>query len=166
MAVKSRSVVGILLMALVCLFSYCGYIFFETVVSICLLYVCAKTLYGLCMYNFATDEALFRYEQNLALRAGFCTTDVFLIRTRNIFLNLLFIIYFTGATFYAPNSILKVLSLAALLMWVFDLLKTFTGYFKNNESNEWTYSDSVLEALMWAQNILSLFLAVVKLVTV
>ena len=166
MAVKSRSAMGLFLMVLVCLFSYCGYIFFETVVSVCMLYVCIRSLYGLCMYNFATDEALFRYEQSLASRAGAFAEDIFLIRTKNIFLNLLFIIYFTGAVLYAPNSVMRVLSSAALFLWVFDLGKTVTMYIKKQVSGEWSFFDSVLEAVMWTQNILSVILALFKLITI
>ena len=92
MAVKSRSAIGLFLMALVCLFSYCGHIFFETVVSVCVLYVCLRSLYGLCIYNFATDEMLFRYEQNLALKAGVMTGDIFIIRMKNMFLTVFLIL--------------------------------------------------------------------------
>ena len=166
MAVKSRSAVSLFLMALICLFSYCGYIFFETVVSLCMLYVCVKSLYGLCMYNFATDEALFRYEQNLASKAGVFTEDIFLIRIKNIFLNMLFIIYFIGASVFAESFLLRILSSAALLMWVFNLGNTVVGYFKKQISTEWTLCDSVFEALMWTQNILSVILALLKLMTV
>lgn len=166
MAVKSRSAMGLFLMALVCLFSYCGYIFFETVVSVCVLYVCIRSLYGLCMYNFATDEALFHYEQSLSLRAGVVVEDIFLTRTKNIFLTLLFIIYFTGASVFAPNSFLKVLSSLALLMWTFDLVKTVFGYFKNQVDKEWTYIDSVFEGIVWIQNIVSVILAIFKLITI
>lgn len=166
MAVKSRSAIGLFLMALVCLFSYCGHIFFETVVSVCVLYVCLRSIYGLCMYNFATDEMLFRYEQNLALKAGVLTEDIFVIRIKNMFLTLLFIIYFAGAFAFAPNSFFKVLYLSALLMWIFDLVKTVAGYFKRQENEEWTCVDSVFEAIMWIQNILSVVLAIFKLITI
>lgn len=166
MAVKSRSAMGLFMMALICLFSYCGYIFFETVVSVCMLYVCVKSLYGLCMYNFATDEALFRYEQNLASKAGVFTDDIFLIRIKNIFLNLLFIIYFAGISVFVEDSLMRILSSAALLMWVFSLISTVFSYFKKQISTEWTYYDSMLEALMWIQNILSGILALLRLMTV
>jgi len=166
MAVKSRSAMGLFLMALLCLFSYCGYIFFETVVSVCLLYICIRSLYALCMYNFATDEALFRYEQSLSLRAGVVTEDVFIIRIKNIFLTLLFIIYFMGASVFAPNSFLKILSSAALLMWMFDLVKTVFSYFKNQTDKEWTYVDSIFEGIMWTQNVISIILALFRLITI
>lgn len=166
MAVKSRSMVGLFLIALMCLFSYCGYIFFETVVSVCMLYVCMKSLYGLCMYNFATDEALFRYEQNLAAKAGSFSDDIFIIRVKNICLNLLFIIYFSGAALFAPNSLSRIFAIAALVLWVFDLGKTVVGYFKKYTNEEWTIYDGIFEAVMWVQNILTVVLALLRLMTV
>lgn len=165
MAVKSRSAAGLLLMAIVCLFSYCGYIFFETVVSICLVYVCVNALYGLCMYNFATDEALFRYEQSKAKKGPVSEEDAFFIKVKNVFLNILFIIYFSGIAVFDADFAFRIPAFFALLLWIFDFAKNNISLFKKNADTEWTLTDSALETVMWVQCILSVVIAVLKLMT-
>lgn len=165
MAVKSRSAAGLLLMAIICLFSYCGYIFFETVVSICLVYVCINALYGLCVYNFATDEALIKYEQSKAQKGPISEEDAFFIKVKNVFLNILFIIYFAGITVFDTDFAFRIPAFFALLLWVFDFLKNNISYFKKNIEAEWSWTDSLLEAVMWVQSGLSVVLAVLKLMT-
>ncbi len=166
MAVRTRSAFGLFVLAVICLFSYCGFIFFEAVVSLCVLYVCSKSLYSLFMYNFASDEALFKYEQRLQLKSGVLSGDIFLIRFKNIFLYTLFIIYFWGAITFAPNRTLKVVSMVLIALWTFDLVKTVWGYFVKPKDDVFRISDAVFEIVMWIQNILSEIFAVIILMTV
>lgn len=167
MAAKSRSATGVLIMALLWFFSFCGYIFFEAVVSLCIIYVCIKSLYGLCMYNFASEEALLTYERNMAEKSPVSLKNAFFIKLKNILLYLLFIIYFAGAALIAPNSLLKIFACAAFLLWTFDMSKSFVRCFRTGKyEGKWCFWDGVFEALMWIQNILSVFLAALKLITI
>lgn len=165
MTANKKSVASLFLIMVICLFSYCGYIFFETVAAVCLLYLCTKSLYRLLIYNFATDEALFRYEHNLALKSKLFPEDVFFVRMKNIFFYLLFIIYFSGEIVFAPNIYIRIFAAAALFMWLFDFGKTIASYAKKYDYTH-CFCDSVLEFLMWVQIILSIALAAFKLITV
>lgn len=117
-------------------------------------FVCGKSLFTLFIYNFASDEMLYRYEEKVRpVSEG----DIILRRILNLSLTVLFAVFFLFGGLSAFGAI-KYAAYFAAALWVFDFIKTIYSYFNKDFSDEYTIKDIIFEALMWCQNIISLII--------
>jgi len=125
---------------------------FDFFMCLAIIYVCIKSLRKLFIYNFASDEILDKYEASIK---PLTKDDILARRTINISATILFTVFFAGK-YFCLTGIIKYAALIAAALWLFDLIKIIHTYIaKPDFSEDYTVFDTVLEILMWIQNILS-----------
>ena len=157
MAIKLRSTIMVFMLFVPVLFYVLNSALFEFFMFFAVLFVCIKSLYKLFVYNFSSDEFLEKYESVVKPISLF---DFLIGKLFSVILTVFITIFFIEKCIVF-TGIIKYAAILAAALWIFDFLKTVYSFFsQNNYSEEYTVFDSVLEILMWIQNIVSVILMV------
>lgn len=126
--------------------------------ALLMLWFSVRSLGNLIIVNFASDGVYEKYMSRAerSTSAAAALIDAFLVcGAYAIIIMMLFV-----SLFITESSLMKVFALILLGMWGFDFCKVVS---KPDDSEDWTWADTVKEIIMWSQSILSVLFAVVSI---
>ena len=133
---------------------------FFILTSILVVLISAKSLRQLCIVNFGSEEAFAQLEQQNYQRFTPCEKTVKANRMMIFLLNLLFVIFFLYTFFVSDIVFLRIASGLAVTNWIYDMMRTFMRSQDVDESDEWTFKDTLSEFFLWFHNILTIVVVV------
>ena len=133
---------------------------FFVLTSILVVFVSAKSLKQLFALNFCSDEAFSELEQQSYRLQVADENARKLNRTIVFLLNLLLIIFFVYICVVSNNIFLRLTSGLVAANWIYDMLRTFTRDNDVDDSEEWTFKDTLAEIYLWSHNVLTIAVVV------
>ena len=151
----NRRIMALIFVVLLYVMLFINRNIFIAVTSVLTVYICLKSLFCLYLYNFSSDETLEKYEKNIYLPKS--REEILISRFKNIMLGTIIALFFGSLAFTSNINFVKFPSVFLCILWAFDMIKALLSYYDNRKDTDWTVVDSILETLMWIQNISSIF---------
>lgn len=125
--------------------------------ALLMVFFSAEALTELFILNFASDDFYEKHmsRKNKPSNTALMLTDAILICGAYALIMIMLFMSF----FILESGIMKVFSLILLALWGFDLSKVLI---KPSVDEEWSVKDTVREAIMWLQCVLSIVFAVIS----